>query len=104
MRVSSTTNTEEVTDVLRLFVPHSFPRAAGVDAFSVTDVWLLPQKEQSLHPACTFSEECRHNVHKHHNIQSESAIPAIAHLVNYLGLFGELKLLWGKKSNNFTDI
>lgn len=84
--------------------PAAFPRATGVDAFAVTDAWLLLQEEQSLHPARTFSEEYRRNVHKHHNLQAESAIPTIAHLVNYLGLFGELKLLWGQKSNHFIDI
>lgn len=79
-----------MTDVLRLF-PTAFPRSAGVDASAVTHAWLFLQKEQSLHPTHTFSEDYRHNGHKHCNIQAESAIPTTAHLVTYLGLFEEPK-------------
>lgn len=95
MRVSSTTDTQEVTDILRLF-PTAFPRATGLDAFSMTDAWLFLQKEQSLHPAYTFSEECKGMYTNIITYRLKVPYQLTAHLVNYLGLFGGLQLLWGK--------
>ena len=94
----------EVTGAPRLFVPWCLSQSYWCGCLCCDSCSAAP-REGAIAPFCRsapsstdiFLKEYGDNVHKHQNIETESEIPSIAHSINCLGLFREIKLIWGHK-------